>query len=194
MATIVPTAACSAGYHSKLIGIVPAAGSARSNGTPSLPHQAPSSSSHGSSWSRPTTSRPSSSCAWAMAGARPTAVIAASSRAGTNRDQRWRIRDHGQKLNDRSILRSTEAAVIPAVRPSGSAEVARDAVVPGPGPAELVTFAGLELELDLEGVGVALQVQPGAGGDGRLRPLDAVGGRPAGPAQSRPVQGHPDRP
>src|SRR5918994_3945271 len=140
MATIVPTAACSAGYHSKLIGIVPAAGSARSNGTPSLPHQAPSSSSHGSSWSRPTTSRPSSSCAWAMAGARPAAVIAASRRAGTNRDRRWRIRDHGQKLNDGSILRS--------------AEVAGDAPVPGPGPADLVGFADLELEPDIVGAGV----------------------------------------
>src|SRR5512132_1225772 len=105
MATMVPTGACSAGYHSKLIGIVPAAGSARSNGTRSFPHQAPSASSQGSRGSRPTTSRPSSSCAAAGPGGSPTAVIAASSRAGTNQDRRWRIGDHGQILNEGSILR-----------------------------------------------------------------------------------------
>src|SRR5215216_5174615 len=125
MATIVPTGAWLAGYHSKLNGMVPAAGSARSKGTGSFPHQAPSRSGHGSRRSRPTASWSSDSWAAAM-GARPTAVTAASSRAGTNRDRRWRIRDHGQTLNDGSILRS--------------AVVAGDAPVPGPGHANLVTF------------------------------------------------------
>src|SRR5215204_1152404 len=181
MATIVPTGVCSAGYHSKLIGIVPAAGSARSNGTRSVPHQAPSTSSHGSRRSRPTASW-SSSVSWAtaLAGARLTAVIAASSRAGTNRDRRWRIRDDGQMLNDGSILRS--------------AEVAGDAAVPGPGHANLVTFASLEVEPDLEGAGVARQVEPDAGGHGRLGPLDPVGGAPARPGQPGLVQRDPDRP
>src|SRR4029453_15920208 len=188
MARIVPTGAWLAGYHSKLTGIVPAAGSARSNGTRSFPHQAPSRSGHGSSRSRPTASWSSDS--WAAAiGARPTAVTAASSRAGTNRDRRWRIRDHGQKLNDRSILRSAESGSAAG----GSAEGGGDAGGPGPGPAQLVTLARLELQLDLEGVGVAAQVEPGAGGHGRLRPVDAVRRRPAGPGQPRPVKGHPHR-
>src|SRR4029453_11111784 len=139
MARIVPTGAWLAGYHSKLTGIVPAAGSARSNGTRSFPHQAPSRSGHGSSRSRPTASWSSDSWAAAM-GARPTAAPAARSRAGADRDQRWRIGDHGQKLNDRSILRSPDSGS-PA---GGSAEVAGDAAVPGPGPAQLVALARLE--------------------------------------------------
>src|SRR4029453_14659170 len=100
MATIVPTAACSAGYHSKLIGTVPASGSSRSNGTRRFPHQAPSRSWHGSRRDRPTTSWPSSSsCAAAEPGGGPPTGTTASSRAGTNQDRRWRIGDHGQKLN-----------------------------------------------------------------------------------------------
>src|SRR5512133_2864408 len=224
MATMVPTGACSAGYHSKLIGIVPAAGSARSNGTRSFPHQAPSASSQGSRGSRPTTSRPSSSCAAAGPGGSPTAVIAASSRAGTNQDRRWRIGDHGQILNEGSILQwpsrqggrswdgpgAGRPVVVQAGPrlvepgdghrrwcgpvPGGSGQVAGDAAVPAAGPAKLVAFAGLQVELDLEDVGVAAQVQPDAGGHGRLRPLDPVLGQAAGPGRPGPVQRRPHRP
>src|SRR5512132_1866982 len=204
MATIVPTDACSAGYHSKLIGIVPAAGSARSNGTRRFPHQAPSTSWQGSRCSRPTTSWPSSSCAAAGPGGSPTAVIAASSRAGTNQDRRWRIHDHGQKLNGGSIPRwpSRQGVRSCGGRRGGSTiggsgegqsgEVAGDAAAPAPGPARLVALAGLQVEPDLERLGVAAQVEPDAGGHGRLRPLDAVVGRAPGPGLA--VRPGPDRP
>jgi len=82
MATTVPAARPEeAGYHSKPTGIVPALGSARSNGTRRRPHHAPGRSLQGRSFTRPTVS--SVGAAAATAGPSGPAASAAASSAAT---------------------------------------------------------------------------------------------------------------